>query len=157
MKQPLALTLAYLHTVALVQMMTEKFAFPKALGVPKIKRRLAKINANRFGYTLIYNCRTARARCILKPSKTALLKTSNPILDAATALTEKFRDCRAAQSTADQENPMQAMIVSRFLRSLNFVLDCESDDVRISNLQLAHSSLFLGAMVSQTTLMRNLL
>ena len=103
-------------------MMTEKLAIRKVLGVSKIKRRLAKINANRFTHTLIYNCRTARARCILKPSKIALLKTSNPILDAATALTEKFRDCRAAKSTADQKNPVQAMIVSRFLRSLNFVL-----------------------------------
>jgi D-alanyl-D-alanine dipeptidase len=157
MKQPLALTLAHLHTVALVQMMTEKFAIPKVLGVPKIKRQLAKINANRFTHTLVYNCRTARPRCILKPSKTALLKASNPILDAATALTEKFRDCRTAKSTADQKNPVQAMIVSRFLRSLNLVYDRESDDVSISNLQLAHSPLLLGAMVSQTTFMRNYL
>jgi hypothetical protein len=148
MKQPLALTLAYLYTVALVQMMTEKLAIPKVLRIAKIKRRLAKINANCFTHTLIYNCRTAGPRCILKPSKTALLKTSNPILDAATALTEKFRDCRAAQSTADQKNPVQAMIVARFLRSLNFVLDRKPNYVSISNLQLAHGSLLLGAMVS---------
>jgi hypothetical protein len=36
-------------------------------------------------------------------------------------------------------------------------LDRESDDVSISNLQLAHSSLLLGAIISQATIMRNYL
>ena len=128
--------------------MTEKLAIPKVLRVAKIKRRLAKINADRFPHTRGYHCWTARARRVLKSSKTALLKSSNPILDGATAMAEEFCDCRAAKPTTNQKNPMQAMVVPRFFRPLNFVLDCKPNDVSISNLQLAHGSLLMGAIVS---------
>lgn len=46
------------------------------------------------------------------------------------------------------KNPLRPMIVSRFIRSLNFVLDRESVDTCIFSFHLIRSSFLLGAIVS---------
>src|SRR5210317_338511 len=137
--------------------MTEKLSVPKILAITELKRRTAKIFANGLKQGFAQHWRASRTWHLLESCKTALLKTTHPILNRASTATEELCHLGTTEAAADQKNAMQAVVISRLLGSQNFILYCKSNDLCIFNVKLAHGSLLPVSTIPEGSLMRNYL
>jgi hypothetical protein len=121
--------------------MAQQFPIPQILGIAQIHRGETKIEAYQPLCLFFQRTWTTRTLPLLKPSKTAAFKPPNPILDRAMAMTEKVRHLPTTEARTNQKNPVQAMIITRFLGPHDLVLQRQSHDFGIFNLQFLHGPL----------------
>jgi hypothetical protein len=111
-----------------------------------------KIFANSLKQGFAQHWWTSRTGNLLKSCKTALLKTTHPVLNRASTSPEEICHLRTTEAAADQKYAMQAVVISRLLRSENFILHCQSNDLCIFDLKLAH-----GFLLPVSTILEDLL
>lgn len=86
------------------------------------------------------------SRPLDQAAQTALLKTTHPIFHRPERVAQKPPNLRTGHPPGYEQNPVQAMIVTRFLRTANLVLKSQNHDISISNGKWFHvptKSLFL--------------
>jgi hypothetical protein len=137
--------------------MTEKLSIPQILGVAEVERRAAKVPADAMTNGFTKGSRASGTGRLSQPGKAALFEAADPAVNGAGTVTKEICHLRAAESARNQKNAVEAMIVAGFLRSHDFILHCESNDVRILDFQLAHGSLLSGSMIPEREIMRNYL
>ena len=154
-EQTLALPHAKLHSIARIQVMTEQLSIPKILRMAEVKRRATKILSDSIEQLLIHSRRASRTLCLFKTGKTALLKTLCPILNCASTVAKKLRNLPTTESLAQQQYPMETMIISRLFGPKNFLLHSALQNLGICNLDPAHNALLFLCNIPERPLMRN--
>jgi hypothetical protein len=156
-EQSLTLTHANSYPVGIGQMVAEELSVPQVLRVFELSRRPTKIFAHRFSQGFIHGRGTARTRLLLQTSKTALFKTAYPGLNSTGAVTKQLGHLVATESSADHENPMEPMVISRFIGPKNFILNRNPHNFCISDFQFAHRYLLSAHSIAERHQMRNYL
>lgn len=77
--------------------------------------------------------RTLRVLTFAHALQPAHLKSLDPALHFAPIFIQQIGDLLAALAAGDQQQAMQAMVVSRFVRAGDYLLDGDSHHFRISN------------------------
>jgi hypothetical protein len=89
--------------------------------------------------------------------KSAFIETADPILDRSGTLTQQARHFVGAESFRHRQHPVQAMVVSGLVRTLNFFINGQSHDFCVVDFQFAHSDLrFAPQKISGRYMMRNI-
>ena len=156
-KQSLALPYSKRHIIFLRKVMAEEFSIPKVLRIFKRTGGFPKIPADRFNNIFIPSLWTTGMRCIHKACKTFFFKSFRPILNRPWAMIKKFRYFGATESFADQQDTMETMIIPRFFRSLNLLLNCYFHYGRILNLKFTHGTLLSASTIAESINIRNYL
>ena len=125
--------------------MTEKLSVPQVLSITELKRRTAKIFANSLKQCFAQHGWTSRTGNLLQSCKTALLKTTHPVLNRPSTAPEELCHLGTTEATADQNYAMQPVVISRLLGSHNFILHCRRmiSESLISSLRMAPSFRYL--------------
>jgi hypothetical protein len=84
----------------------------------------------------------------LEPGEAMILETMDPVLDRPRALTQKYRNVIGAHTGASEKHAVEPMVIAGLLGSLDFVLECESHDIRIRNFQPSHDDLLSEPIIS---------
>ena len=96
--------------------------------------------------------RTAGSLSLAQAGQTFLFKTAYPILDRSWCVAQQSRHFRTGHPLRDQQYAVQAMVIPRFLRSSDLILQSQHNGGGIRNAKWSHSS-----MRSQLLTMRNYL
>lgn len=76
-----------------------------------------------------------------QPGKTALFKMPHPILNRARGITQQSTNFRAGHPLSHPQHPVKAVIVSRFLRPANLILQSQNHGIGIGNAKWFHASM----------------
>jgi hypothetical protein len=87
-----------------------------------------------------------------QPGQPLFLETSNPIFHRPRSITQQLTDLRTGHALGHQQHPVEPVIIARFFRTANLVLQPENDRFGIGNLEWSHAF-----MRSQSSTMRNYL
>src|SRR5574337_111837 len=142
-KQTLALTYSKINLLSFSQMMAKKLSVPKILLIPKFTGGTSQIFLKNITDFFCYCAWPARFIHVFEALKTALFKTAHPILDGTRAVFKKIGHFIATKTRTHQQNTMKTMIVPRFVRPKNLLLDCYLHYIRIFDFKFAHTHLLL--------------
>jgi hypothetical protein len=81
----------------------------------------------------------------------------DPVLDGSGALPQKRGDIIGTHAGTGEEHTVKAVIVARFFRALDLVLNGEPHDVRIRDFQSTHDGLLTETIIPEFIIMRNYL
>jgi len=96
--------------------------------------------------------RTSGALPFAQPGQPLSLEASNPVFHRARGISQQLADAGTGHPLGYQQHSMEAVIVTRFFRTANLVLQSQNHCLGISNLQWSHVS-----MKPQIPAMRNYL
>ena len=149
-----ALTLAHLQAdlEALLDPGTQRLPIPQRAGQAKVTRGLAENPVHLSELRLTQARGTPGALPFDQPAQTSFLKASNPIFHRSRSVSQQPTHLRASHPLGHQQHPMEPVIVARFFRTANLVLQSQNDCLGISNLKWSH-----GFMKPQFFIMRNYL
>lgn len=137
-EQSLALAHPQLDMEAPLDPGAQRLPIPQRAGQTQLARGLAqglvKFPQLRFAQT----SRTPGALALGQPGKALGLKTPHPILDSARSISEQTADFWASGTLGHQQHAVETVIIARFLRTTNLVLQSEDHSSGISNLQRFH-------------------
>jgi len=139
----LALPDSQIHSKALSEMMREEFSIPKVLLITQFTGMLAKILAHRLPLFHGEPPRSARSFEVSQSSKPVLFKVVNPALNCRRMLSKQFCNLITAQASADKQNSMKSVIITGFLRTRNFLLNCDAHNISVRYLKLFHDGALL--------------
>jgi len=137
-KQPLALTHAQLDAIALTQVLRQNGPIPQACFKSEVAWCLTQIRLNASPLRLIQRTRTSRPFTFPQALETATLETSDPSLNCRGRLTEQLAHFGARVTAAHQQNPVKAVVIPRFLASLDLLSNRQLHHLRVCNLELTH-------------------
>jgi hypothetical protein len=107
----------------LAQMMRKQLSIPKILAVSQVSRVDAQIFLQLRPSLFIQLLRAARALLFAQTTKAAGFETMHPTLNGRGMFSEQIRHFIATLSLANQKHSMQSMIVARFIRAVNLLLE----------------------------------
>jgi len=137
------LTLAnpYGDAVFLLNPSAQCFSIPDVSAQARLSRRAAQNSIHRFHLFFRQASGSSRSFSLQQSRQTVAFKTADPILHRPWRIPEQARHLRAGHALCDQKQPMKTMIISRFFRAANLVLESEYDRGRVGNLEWFHSSM----------------
>ena len=138
MEQTLTLSGPQVHPVSLGQVMGQELSIPEVLLIAPGAGRASQVTAHCLLLGLGKPNGPTGALSLLQAGKTRSLETVNPALDGARVLPQPFGHPVAAKALTDEQDSMQAMVVTRIFGAGNFLLDRQSHDFNIGNLQPLH-------------------
>jgi hypothetical protein len=145
-----ALALADLE--ALIEPSAQGFPILQRAGQTEVARGLVQDPVDlpelRFAQTPRASPTLARGQ----PRETLGFKTPHPILDAARSVTQPAPHFRTSRSLGHQEDTMETVIIARFFRTANLVLQSQNSCSGVIDLQWPHVH-----MTPQILAMRNYL
>jgi hypothetical protein len=151
-EQPLALPDPQMDLETLLDPSAQGFAIPQCATQPQVARRLAQGPIDLPELRFAQSSWASRTLPFGQPCQTVGFKTPNPILDGARSVAQQTSDFRAPRSLGHQEDPMETVIIARFLRTANLVLQAQYHRSSIIDLQWSHVD-----MKPQILIMRNYL
>jgi hypothetical protein len=83
-----------------------------------------------------------------------ILETMNPVLNRPRALAQKNGDVIGAHAGTGEKHTVEPMVIAGFFGPLDLILDGESHDVSIRDIQTTHDGLLSEAIISEITIMR---
>src|SRR6266851_4677025 len=134
-----ALTLP--HPQALLDPGTQRFSIPQRAAQAEVARSLAQRLVHFLQLRLAQTSGTPRALPFAQPRQTPFLKTSDPIFHRSRSIPQQPADLRTGHALGHQQHPMEPVIIARFFRTPNFILQSENDRLGISNLEWSHASM----------------
>jgi hypothetical protein len=140
-KEPLTLPHPKGYTVMRVQMLGQQLTIPQTGRVAELGGTAPEILAQQHPLACVNRLRTARAFAFSQSIQTLRLERIDPTLHRTPIFAEQFRNLLTALSRSNQQQTMQAMVISSFLGPDNFLLNGDSHNVGVSNLQSSHDSL----------------
>src|SRR5574337_1193026 len=138
-KQTLALTHPQVDSVLLLDPGTQRLAIPDIAVQPDLPRRAAKNRVYPPQLLGAQPTRPTRSLAFHQARQPAILKALHPTLDGPDSVAQQARAFRTCHALCHQQDPMQAVVVARFLRSSNFILQSQNDVRRIGNGQWFHA------------------
>jgi len=157
MEQALALAHSNGNLVAMCQVVAEQLSVPKVLLIAQFSRGLAKVLIDFTKSGLRKQRRASRPRGFLQACESALLKTLEPVLNGARAVTKKLSHLITALPAKNEQDSMEAMVIARLFRTENFFLDSDFDNLSIFDFQFAHEFLLPVLSITEKGSMRNYL
>ena len=82
--------------------------------------------------------RSAWPYSLNQASKTFFLKAMNPVLNGTWCVAQKVGHLTATHALGHQQQAVKAMVVSRLVRTANFILQCEDNGLGIRNMEFSH-------------------
>ena len=149
-----ALALADLQTnlEALREPNAQGFPIPQRAGQTEVARGLAQRLVDLPELRCAQTSRASRTLALGQPGETLGFKTPHPIFNGTGSVAQQSPHVRAGRSLGHQEDPVQTVIIARFLRTPNLVLQSQNHRSGIINLQWSHVH-----MKPQILIMRNYL
>jgi hypothetical protein len=140
-----SLTLPYpkVNLMEFFKVMREQFAVPEVLFMTEFSRVSPQVIIDGFPLSFIEPSRTPLPLTFTQRGESAFLKTLHPAFNCTRILPESITNVIAAETMCYQEDPVQAVIITGFLRPQNFLLYCNSHDLLIRDLQFAHVHVLL--------------
>ncbi len=74
-----------------------------------------------------------------QPSQTPFLESVHPIFHRARSVSQQLTDLGTGHALGDQQHPMEAVIIPRFFRTANLILQSQNDRLGIRNLKWSHA------------------
>src|SRR6266436_1152011 len=137
----LALTYPDGDAVFLLNPSAEGLSIPEVSAQASLPRRVAQNSIHRFHLFFRQAAGPPRSLPLQQSRQTVSFKATHPILHPPWRLPEQARHLRAGHALRDQKQPMKTMIVSRFFRTANLILQSENDRGRVRNGKWFHSSM----------------
>ena len=156
-KKPLALPDSEMDSFFLPKMMAEEFSIPDVLVIAKSTRRTTQVFSKRFERRVIEDARTPGAQALLKSCEPALLEAANPVLDRARTVPQHLTDFVAVESVTDEQNAVETVVVARFFRPHDLLLNRDLVDVSMLDFQSAHGTLLSAYKIAEGETMRKYL
>jgi hypothetical protein len=119
-------------------MMTKKLAVPEILRIAKLPWGTPQVNRNAIADIFIHYRGPSWPGRILQPRKTVFFKSAHPVLDSSRSVTKKLGNLGTAKPGANQQDTVKSVVIARFFGSCDFLLDGNSHDLGILNLEFAH-------------------
>ena len=116
----------------------ERFPIPQRARQTEVARRLAQGPVD---FPELRFAQTPRAPGTLplgQPCETLGFKTPHPILDGARSVTQQAPHFRAGRSLGHQKNTVETVIVPRFFRTANLVLQSQNHGAGVIDVQWSH-------------------
>jgi hypothetical protein len=139
-ENPLTLPHPQVDRTRFLQVMGQQLTVPEVLAITILPGRLTQCLFQPRPLRAGNARRSARALPVQQSPKPIPIEPMHPPLDRHRVLAKILGHMVTAESVADQQNPMQTVIISRFFRALNFLLQGHLHDFVIVNLQLAHNT-----------------
>jgi hypothetical protein len=121
-------------------MMSQQLPIPEVLGVAELAGRPPQISIHLRQLRQREPRRAARPLSFLQPGKASPLKSVHPTLHGRGILSQPLGDLVAVHALADEQQPMQAMVIARLVGTENLLLQRNQHDANIGNLQLSQCS-----------------
>ena len=138
-EQTLTLTHPQLDLETLFDPGAQRFPVPQRAGQTQVASGLAQGPADFPQLRFAQTSRTPGALALGQPRKGLGLKTPHLILDGAGGVSEQAADFWTSPSLGHQQHSMETVIIARFFRSTNLVLQPQDHSSGISNLQWSHA------------------
>jgi len=140
-KQALALTHSQANPAAPLDPGTQSFSIPQRTGQADLAWRATQHRIDLPQLRLAQTPGSSGAFPLHQSGEPSGLKASNPILYRSWSIPQNPTDLRTGHPLGDQQHPMQPVIIPRFFRTANLILQSQNDACSISNLQWFHVSM----------------
>jgi hypothetical protein len=137
-KKALTLPHAQTNVMKCFQVMGKKFAVPKVLHVPKVSWFSTQIAMDDLPLGFIKASWSPLPFTFMQAREAAFFKTLYPSFDSTRVLPENMGNVIAVETLSNQQDTMQPVIISGFLRSQNFLLHCNPHNFLVRDLQFTH-------------------
>jgi hypothetical protein len=138
---PLALANPDGNAVSLLNPGTECFSIPEVPAQTNLPRRIAQNLIHRRPLFFRQASGSPRSLPLRQSCQTVSFKTTDPIFHRPWCIAQKMCHLRAGHTLGYQKHPMETMIVARFLRAANLILQSENDRGRVRNGKWFHYSM----------------
>ena len=138
-KQSLALSYAQINLPLLGDKSSQGFAVPKVRRKAEIFRRFSQRHGNLCQLFLGESLRSSRSVCLDQSGQALLFIAPHPICHSAMGVSQKSGYLPAAHALGHKEDTVQPMVISRFLRPTNLLLQGRNCHDRIGNGQRFHA------------------
>jgi hypothetical protein len=138
-KQSLALSHAQIDLPLPGDKSRQSFAVPKVRRKAEVFRRLSQCRGNLCQLSLGESLRSSRAVAIDQSGQAFLFIALHPICHSTMSVSKKSGHLTAAHALCHKEDTVQPMIISRFLRPTNLLLQGRNCQCRIGNGQRFHA------------------
>jgi hypothetical protein len=142
-ENPLTLPHPQVNLMEFFKMMGEQFAVPEILCMTEFSRVSPQVIIDGLPLSFIEPSRAPLSFTFTQPGEAAFLKTIHPAFDRAGILPESIGNIVTAKAVGYQEDPMQTVIITGFLRPQNLLLHCNYHDLLIRDLQFTHVHVLL--------------
>ena len=140
-EQTLALPYSEAHSVFLFDPRRECLAVPQGHPHAGVTGVTPENTTDTPALSRVEPSRPSRSIPFLQPRQPLLLKTAHPVFHCSRCVAQKMSYLRASHSLGDQQQPMQSMIISRLLGSLNLLLNSEDHIRSVDHGQWSHVSM----------------
>jgi len=121
-ENPLALSSAQVNPAGPIQMVSEQLAIPEVLRVAELAGRLPQVAVRPRQLRRRESGRATQPFAFLLPGETVLLKSGHPTLHRGGVLPQPIGRLVTVEAMADEQQAVQAMVVARFRRAKNLLL-----------------------------------
>lgn len=133
-EQSLALADAQAHGITLLQMFAQHATVPQILRMAKRHGAAPQIPLQSSPLPRIESPRTPRPFFVMQTIESPLLKALHPTLNRTSVFAEQLSHPAATFTVRDQKHAMQPVVIARFFRSSDLLLDRCLHHVGIQNL-----------------------
>jgi len=137
-EQTLALTHLQVDLEALLDPGAQRFPIPQRAGQAQVARSLAQGPVHLLQLCITQTPGTPQALPLGQSGQTLGLKAPDPVLHRARGVSQQAADFWTGRSLGHQQHPMEPVIISRFFRTANLVLQSQNHSLGISNLKWSH-------------------
>ena len=138
-EQTLALTHLQVDLEALLYPGAQGFPIPQRTGQAHVARSLTQNSIHLQQLGLAQTPGTPRAWPLGQPGQTLGLKAPDPVLYRARGVPQQATHFWTGCPLGHQQNPMEPVVVSRFFRTANLVLQSQDHSLGIGNLKWSHA------------------
>lgn len=126
----------------LIQKSRERLTIPNSTALDAgFTRSLAQSDLHLHQLIGIQACRAARTFSFGEARKPGFIEAMNPVFNRPRRVSQNPSSLTAAEALGNQQDPVQAVIVSRFLGTADFVLQNHYRGLGVSNLKCFHPSI----------------
>ena len=134
-EHPLALAHAQPNPVAPCEPDLQRLPVPEVPAQGRRGRRLPQYQLNLLQLRRAQSLGPAGSRPFHQPGKTALFEMPHPVFNRAGGIAQQSTNFRACHPLGDQQQPVETVIVSRFIRPANLILQSQNHGFGIGNAQ----------------------
>ena len=120
---------------------TECFSIPQVPAQTNLPRRMTQDPIHPFPLFFRQASGPPRSFALQQSRQTVSFKTTHPILHRTWSITQEMGHLRTGHTLGDQKHSMETMIVARFFRAADLILQSENDGGRVGNGKWFHSSM----------------
>jgi hypothetical protein len=140
-EQALALAHRQVDLEALLEPGAQRLPVPQCSCQADVARHPAQRLVHYLQLGLAQTSRSPRALPFAQPGQTSGFKTLHPILHRARGVPQQSADLRTGQALRHQQHPVKPVIVARFFRTVNLILQSQNHRFGIGHLKWFHASM----------------